>query len=146
MKMNEGLRTETRDIEGIEITTTQLPPLRALALMPRLGKVIAPMLALDGVSMDSDVRELVPALVQMLDTLSGDEATALTRALLASTTALLDGKMVQLNRDETLTMVFAGRLKAMVLAVAFAVGVNYGEFFAKGPAASPATSPQMASP
>jgi hypothetical protein len=146
MAFGDGLRSETREIEGIVVTATQLPPLRALALMPRLGKVMAPLLALDGVTAETDVESLVPVILKVLDSLEDDQAVALVRDLLASSTAQLDGKLYPLNTDSMLTGVFGGNVMAMVKAAVFAVEVNFGDFFAKGLAAKRASNQAAVSP
>lgn len=139
-----ALKTETRDIDGLTVTSTQLPAMRSFALMARLGKVIAPALGMvEGVSLTSGIGALAPALAQLFAQLDGAEAESLAREVLASTSVVVDGRRLELSRTEMINLAFEGRIKTMLATLKFALEVNYGDFFAGGlsGAAAPAPSP-----
>jgi hypothetical protein len=140
MSFGSGLKTERRVIGDLEITVTQLPPLRALALQCRLMKVLGPALsALEG-SLESlierDVSALGPVISAVFSRLDGREAQDLAREILCSAAATMDNRIVTLDRAEAIDGVFAGRMKAFYGAIKFALEVNFADFFDSAPAAS----------
>jgi hypothetical protein len=134
-------RVETKEIDGISITTEQLRPTRAYRLAWRLVKVLGPVLgqfipaaAADGASMRDVVgaaRKAGPALLGAAFAEIDDDAIAgaLTSELLSLTTATLDGKRYELAREDARDTVFDGRLPALFRAVWFALEVNFADFF-----------------
>ena len=98
-----SVRTETRSVRGVELTCTQFPARRALAMMERVAKFERGLL-------------------------SGGELESWPQQLLACCTALVDGKQIPLNSGEMIDAVFSGRLPALADAMAFAIEVNYGDF------------------
>lgn len=114
------VRTETRTIAGHEVTTTQLPAMRALALA------------------DDAIR---------FGALRGEELLNAARKLLALTSVISGGQLYSLSSDEAINAVFSGDLAALLLVVGFVIEVNYASF-SDGPAggdasagAGPTTSP-----
>jgi len=141
-----SLRTESRQIDGLTVTSTQLPAMRSFRLMARLGKVISPALGhVDGISLSSDLSTLGPALAALFASIDGDEAESLAREVLASTTVDVDGKRLELGRTEMVNLAFEGRIKAMLETLKFALEVNYGSFFDRPAGAAAAEQAEQAS-
>lgn len=137
-----GLRTESRTIDGIDVTVTQHPAIRGLKLGARLTRAIGPTLGyLRGMSMQSDTAELGEALGDLFSRLEGDELTGLLRDVFAFSAATVDGKIVELTSDARIDMAFEGRVRTMIAAALFAIEVNFADFFggaSSGPGPRPA--------
>lgn len=132
------LRIEKKTIGDLEITVTQFPALKSFSLLARLGKVIAPALGkVQGLTLESDVSALGPALAELFSRLDEADASALVRDVLASSHAVYDGKLVPLDRAETIDLVFSGRMRLLLEVLRFALEVNYGDFFGGALAAAP---------
>jgi hypothetical protein len=126
------LKTEKRVIDGLEITTTQLPALRSLGLFNKLGKVLAPALSSipDTFSFEhTEVASLAPAFVTIFGAMEAGEAQALACNILESTNVELDGKVISLTDPRMVDLVFSGRLPTMFKAIAFVLEVNFSDFF-----------------
>lgn len=126
------LKTDTRTIGGLEVTTTQFAALRSLRLMTRLGAILAPMLA--GVEtlalgMKADLKDLAPILAEVFSNLTPDVADTLAREILCNTIVVMDGKKFELTSAAQIDMVFSGKVLAMIQSIAFAVEVNFRDFF-----------------
>lgn len=125
------IKSETREIEDLTVTTQQLPAMRAYSVFARLGKIIGPALAaVQGVSVSNleelDVSEIAPAIGKALEGLAEDEPLVLK--LLASTFVVLDGKKIELTGDAQINRAFSGRFKALLLTLKFALEVNFSDF------------------
>lgn len=123
------LKTQSKYIDDLEITITQLPPIRAFKLLPKLGRVIGPAISeamKNGKSGDS-LLTLGPALALV----SESELEPLMKELFSTARAKVPNpdRLVALNSDEAINEVFAGNLLMMVKALIFSVEVNYGSFF-----------------
>lgn len=116
-----ALRTEAREIDGLIVTVTQFPALRALGLATRVAQAIAPALS-QGLSTTSP-------LALLFSGMDSDATEKLAVDMLASTTAQLEGRDVLLMNRAMIDVAFAGRLPTMVKAVAFAIEVNFSSFF-----------------
>jgi hypothetical protein len=128
-----SLKQESREIDGIMITTTQLPPMRAFPLMAKLGKILAPALgAIGDIDPESDVKELGPALASLFGQLNEVDSTNLILEIFANTSAQSEGKLSPLNTDAMVNMVFAGKFVSMLNAMRFVLEVNFADFFAGG--------------
>lgn len=144
------LRTETRTFDDLEVTSQQLPAMRALKLLPRLARLLAPALASLGtgkIDLQADVSSIANVLSQALEPLDDNQVEALSRDLLADTTVVLTDETGK-RRNQTLgsvaaiNSVFSGRLPAMLKAMALSVEVNFSDFFpASAPSAPPKESP-----
>lgn len=125
------LKTETRIIEGLSVTVTQLPVLTAYAVFARLGKVLGPAIGkLAGFSMTDvgslDVSELTPALSELLGGLCEEES--LVPLLLSSSYVVVDGSKIELTDPMKINHAYAGKFKAMLLSLKFSIEVNFGDF------------------
>ncbi len=126
------LKSETRTIDGLEVTTTQLPVLRAFALFTKLGKVLAPALARAAdlqLDPDMDVSALAPALGELFAQLDPADATQLAHDVLISTSVVADGRITELSQSGAIDLVFGGRFLAFLKTMAFAIEVNFRDFF-----------------
>lgn len=108
-------------IEGLKVTTTQLPPMRALPLSKKLVRLCAPILAAGGNLTNLDVDTLATA----LDGLSDDDTSKLARQLLSGTTVIRDGQNHSLLDDTQINGAFAGMFVAMLKVMWFAIEVNF---------------------
>ena len=146
-----AIKSDTRDCNGVSVTSSQLPPLRSFALMAKLGKIIAPILAVEDVKAVANVSmgALAPAIVSMLSTLDGEDLPALSVQLFASTSAILvndSGEKeakgrVPLNTSKNIDLVFAGNLRGMLDAMRFAIEINFADFIEGVAAALSADGP-----
>ncbi len=142
-----NLKTEKRDIDGVQFTVTQHPPLRALPLFVRLGKAVGSAL-FDMMEIDlrANAKALAPIMEDVFSKLSGDEATTLVRELLLGTTAIVDGRATPLTDDNAINSVFASRLPTMFRAAAFSAEVNFANFFGGWPHGAQATTAAEGNP
>ena len=130
-----GLKTETRIIDGMEITVQQLPARKGFALMGQLMGIAAPAFQkAEGLSMNDGVAALLPALGAAFEKLTPKKLDDVMAQLFATATVVCDtdnGKrQYELNRPEHIDEAFAGKLKAMFSALKFAAEVNFADFFA----------------
>lgn len=127
-------RTEDRvftDDQGtMEVKTTQLPAIRAFRLMNRLAKLVGgSLVGLRGVGFKADVKHLAPVLAELFDRLDPDEAEQLVLQILNATLVVSNGKAISLHNNDAIDGVFGGRLMTMLKVMAFALEVNYKDFF-----------------
>lgn len=133
-----GLKSETRTVNGMELRSTQLPALRAMALGAKLGKILAPSIGkLAGLSLKSDVEDFLPFTGELLERLAAGELESLLKEVLAATTVTIDegrgARLVALNNAEAINAVFAGKLRELLAAALFALEVNFSDFFNGAP-------------
>lgn len=119
------LKTETRDIDGVQVTCTQFVCTRALALLPRLGGSFAPLL---GVLTERKLTDADVVLVCGVIAQGGSEAPAVAAEVLAGSTAVVNGHVRGLGDRAAIDAVFGGNLIALLKAVALALEVNFGSF------------------
>lgn len=146
-------RTEERvftDAEGdITVKSTQHAALPAFRLMGRLGKLLTPALSqFKGVKFKSDVSSLAPVLAALFERLDPAESDSLAIQVLCNTLVVAGGKAVTLTSADAINQVFSGRLLSMFKVMAFAVEVNYKDFFLGLPSgvAEPKAATDPASP
>lgn len=127
--------TQTRQIGARTYAVSQLPARRALEMFGRLGKALGPAafeaVARGGqVDPESDAMELVGALAPALGTvfarLPPGELSAIADELLEPATC--DGVPVKPQLD----LLFQGQILELLKVLAFAVEVNYADFFDAG--------------
>ncbi|MGN6103659.1 MAG: phage tail assembly chaperone [Kofleriaceae bacterium] len=128
------LKQEQTVIDGMTFTTTQFPAVPAFTLFARLTKSVGPALGVVfSADPKSEIAALAPALSSTLQNLDPDVVTALAIDVLKSTSVIVntDGgaKNLTLNSHENINLAFMGRLPTMFRAIAFAVRVNFGDFF-----------------
>lgn len=114
----------------LDVKTTQLPAMRAYKLICRLAKLFGSSLdSLRGVGFKADVKNLLPVLTELFNNLDEDEAEKLALKILAGTLVVGNGKAVGLTSADAIDGVFSGRLLMMLKVMAFALEVNYRDFF-----------------
>lgn len=133
------LKTEKRVIGGLEVTTTQLPCRRAFALFARVGKVLGPALGdLDATTLTAilskDTAAIAGPLGKVFTALDTNDATDLACEVLAFTSVLVKKRgqpdqNLSLDQPEMIDIAFAGKLRVMLMAMWFALEVNYRDFF-----------------
>jgi len=132
------LKTETRDVCGITLTTTQLPVFRALALSTVLAQYAGPALAtllptlftrgLGGLINDAGGAEkLGEALGTVFQRLDPNAAQEIVKRILVCTVANVDGRRVELTDQPRIDATFPG-LKSLLGACAFALEIIYSDF------------------
>lgn len=117
------LKTETRTIEGFEVTVSQMPADRALTLLPEVAPIVAAVF-----SAGHDMEASIGAVLASAN-VTGPKLNAIVTELLSTATVMHGGKNVSLGDKRAVNMVFSGRIKALLSAAWFAVQVNYGDFF-----------------
>jgi hypothetical protein len=157
--------TKERVIDGLRITSTQLPPMQALVLSPRLLPLVAPLLngitaaiAASGSSPEDiasgkatlsseavvaalsaiDVNDLAVAFAGLTD----EALVKMMLKLLAGTMVIVDGQNRSLVTEDAINAAFAGRFFTMLRTAWFAIEVN---FFPTGAGDNGASSPKAAS-
>jgi hypothetical protein len=146
------LETKSRTIDGLTFHVTQLPLTKARATLVLLGQRIAP--GLEGLSAamasgggslgDADGTAVLGALGKLLEGLSDADLETLSETFgSASTVDVGDGKTPYLDRARRETVFHGGNLTTYFRWLAFAVEVNYSDFFAlvaslPGPGHAPA--------
>ncbi len=145
-----ALRTEEKEIDGLAVSTTQLGAWKALGLVPRLGKLLAPALAKlasmpgAGKVSEADLSAIAPALASLFASMDGNEAQALVRDLLAGTSVKVEGdkgpRKVELTNPGAIDGVFEGRLMTLFRVVWFALSVNFTDFIDAASTLSQATA------
>jgi hypothetical protein len=121
--------TQTKTIDGIKFEVTQLPAMRALKVLHRLGKVVSPALskAITGLgggagAQELDLSQLGPALESFFASCEVSDMEYFVHELLHPASA--DG--VPLER--TLDVKLQGKVWTLLKALVFAVEVNFGNF------------------
>jgi hypothetical protein len=124
-----GPKTETRTIDGIEITIAQLPVWDALELSARL------MNAIDPRSVVELARPSLLMFLGMCKTIPPEEVRSLVAALLRGARALYaekegdQAKYVELTDPRIVEKVFYGKLPTLLKVAFFSVEVNFLSFF-----------------
>jgi hypothetical protein len=126
-------KSETKEIDGLKITVSQLPPRKGFKLAAKLFKFAAPALAAMQPDKEVDVEQLKPALMGMLQALDDDELDNIMSALFNTAYVIreIDGKpcKFELNDGAKIDAAFEGALPAMFQSLMFAIEVNFGDFF-----------------
>lgn len=120
-----ALKTVPTTINDIEFATTQFPAMRALEVMAMLQG-----LNTAGVNPNASVSAAAP---QLMAGLSGAALRKVVLETLQCTTALIRpeggaARLVTLDRQENIDLIFSGRLKMLFQVIAHAVEVNFGDF------------------
>ncbi len=146
-----SLRIKTDTIDGLQITSQQLQPRRALKLAAKLAKYLVPAFA--GMKPDDEVNlaALTPALMGMLQDLDDAALDTLLLQTFASTFVIADvtddkgkttRKKYELTSFEAIDAAFEGKLGTMMSCFKFALEVNFSDFFdASGASAAPSPEP-----
>lgn len=135
-----ALRSETRTIDGLDVTTTQLPAMRSFVLLGKLLKIAGPALGELG---EANIGKLVSMVAQSIDPA---ELPGLAREVLEQTTVISDGRQVQLNSIPLIDNVFNGRLPTLLKVLRFALENGYSGFFDDGSLNFDGLVPAAASP
>ncbi len=136
-----GCVQETRNIGGKTFKVSQLPARRALEMFSRLGRALGPaafeaiakggaVLTSKGeddeVSPEEMLPALAPALASLFDRLPEGELSAIADTLLEPATC--DGQLIKSQFDD----LFQGHILLLLQVLAFAIEVNYRDFFDAG--------------
>ncbi len=143
------LKTESRVIDGVSVTCSQLPAMTAYRISARLGKMIGPALGAlaeadfelpeveEGADpedldlKDIDFESLAPALEKLLDGVANDPELVVT--LLSTVTVRTPEAAELICADEKMiNMAFGGKLKVLFKTIKFALEVNFSDFFGEG--------------
>lgn len=126
-------KSETKEIEGLKLTVSQLPPRKGFRLATKLFKFVAPALAEMKPDQEIDLGKMMPALTGMLQELDEDELESIMMQVFATAYVIreIDGKpcKFELNDGAKVDAAFDGKLAAMFQSIMFAIEVNFGDFF-----------------
>jgi hypothetical protein len=141
------LNTENTEINGLEVTCQQLPARRATSLAIRLLKMIGPALPMLIEGGKRPTAPDGPVLQLLFANLDEKAAVDLIEQVLSSVTVCDTRADRPMNisfatKRELIDQVFTGRLRDLFAVIAFAVKVQFGDFFAgssseAGPSATP---------
>ncbi len=128
---------EVRTIGGFEVSTTRLPPTRALRLAPKVMKIFLPALRLQGMSLMTDGADLVARLGELLATLDDSTLELLYSELLSETSIVMPDEhdrmvSVELSSAQMIDIAFGGLdngLTLLVQVMIFAGEVNFKRSF-----------------
>ena len=131
-----SLKSRTEEIDGISITSTQFPAMKAYRLFARLGKLLAPSVgAIASAEDGQDTQSIGDALTGLFAQLDEKAAEDLALQLLAASTVRLvrEGKpdsIISLTSKDAIDAAFGGSLMAMLGAMKLAAEVNFADFIA----------------
>lgn len=122
-------KSDRKEIEGLHFEVTQLGFAKSRQVFVRLSKALGPALAafLDGKQSLASV-DLRGALVDLLDRLSEADLVAVSDALMTDAKVSRDGTKWPFLKDQA-EEIFAGRMLTYFQWLAFALEVNYSDFF-----------------
>lgn len=118
------LKTVPITIGDIEFQTTQFPAMKALEVMVMLQN----MSATNNVPSTASLTQATP---QLMASMTPQGVRQLVLGLLQSTQAILRvpvARIVTLDKQETIDLVFSGKLKMLFDVMAHAIEVNFGDF------------------
>lgn len=128
---------ETREIDGITFTVTQMPAMKAVTLLTFIGKRLGPALAravssaqqaLGANMTQEDVVVVAEGVGGLLNALEESDAERLLRDMVFDKTVMqFDGKGAHVKRD-TFDALFQGKVGTVYKLIAFAFEVNYADF------------------
>lgn len=134
---------QTRSIGGVDFTCTPMPAMRSLEVLRRLGEALGPAFAELGKAVkgarpgaslleaDIDLGAVGAAFAQIFVSLREAQLVSVTRdGLLLGTTAMVDGRRVELMTPAGFDLVFTGDLGLLFRVLAFSAEVQYGDFSA----------------
>lgn len=119
--MSSQLKSETKEIDGIEFTVVQFPAMKALEVMVSLQRSSL------GANPNASISQAASAMAGM----DPSATKKMVLDVLACTTALVrnpDPKLIALNDQKGIDLVFSGKLRTLFRVIEFAVEVNYGDF------------------
>lgn len=133
MSMNHDtsfeLKKETREIDGLTFTTSQLPAMASFTLFGRLVKAVGPAFgALSKLDPSTPLDGAAGELAGAFSAIDVDEATRLVPQILSRTTVAISGRHENLQASGAVDRVFSGRLGTMFKVLVFALQVNYSDF------------------
>lgn len=135
-----AVKTEKRQIDGLDVTVSQLPAMAGFRLFLRLLKLAGPAL---GVLFSEGGLKAASAqmlLTEGLSSLDEAEGEAVLLALLRDVTVVFEGKMLTLSDQQRVDIVFNGRMMAMLKVAAFSAEVNFKDFIDAAQQQAPAAA------
>jgi hypothetical protein len=142
-----SLTTQTRSIDGLQFSVTQLPGFKAMTMFHRLVRAIGPAAGalgkeidlatlgkgklediLGNIDLGQAARGMLAAIPKLTESMSPAELEGITRELLESSTVVMENG-VQGPLLPQFDRVMQGRTSTALKLLAFAIGVNYGNFF-----------------
>lgn len=125
-----SLHVKSKEIGGVVYEVQQLPARRALRLVARLGKVVAPLLGSvsKGGSKALLDLDLGAALADVFEKVTPDEQDALLAELFASTT-IVEPSGAKAPFWSVIDTRMQGKVLDVYLVAAFALEVNFADFF-----------------
>jgi len=124
-----------KTIDGLTFTVQQLPAMRSLKLMHKLGKTIGPAMlkALSGAPAGKEIKvgninvaDMADGVSLLFDRLSAEDTESIVRELFETTMVTENGQTFQLM--PVFDNVLAGKMATLFKAVKFALEVNYQDF------------------
>lgn len=129
------IESQSRTIDGMEFTVTPLPGKKGFETFPRVMKLLSPALEQLGEALSKDTTQtaaglavLAKAIASLAQT-SPTELTSLLNLMMESSVVSVDGNQQRVM--QAFDIVFAGKTLTAYKALAFAVEVNYRDFFAE---------------
>lgn len=134
-----ALETQTRKIDDHDVNCTPHKARAGARLLARLVRHVGPALAkLRGLDVknvkDADIADFGPAVAGLAESLTPDEFDSLTLEILSRCSITMPDergslKLFDLSKPVAIDDAFSGELKLMFKVMAWALEVNFGNFF-----------------
>ncbi len=119
---------QKRSIGSVEVTCQKFEAMRGLGLFSRLLRLFGPAIV-EFIATGGRVNLVDSAsLAQLFDRLEPAEMQSLARSLLEGSSAVVDGKQIDLIGDEKINLAFNGDVFDLLQACQFSVEVNFRRF------------------
>lgn len=121
------LKTESREIAGMQVTVTQFDAETAYTLLPELLKIAGPAFS----ALSSGGATYAAVITALFQNMEPGRLPALARQILATTAVVVDGRSIPPGQSkEAFNLVFSGtRAPTLIPVVKFALEVNFAGFF-----------------
>jgi hypothetical protein len=136
-----GRKQIDSEIDGVKFRVTTLPFGKSKGLLVFLGKKVGP--ALSALAGSLTLESAVPALAGALENLNESDLDHVMDVLTADACVVLpDGRTPLLCHADVREEVFGGRVLLFFRFLAFALEVNYADFFAAARKSAPGKDPE----
>jgi hypothetical protein len=135
------IETKSKEIGKHTYSVTPLTAKKAYKLLTKILKIVGPGVGtiVDGRSADGLVGQLIGQITERLDETAVEQIVDM---LIAQTTVRMDGRDVPV--EKIFDVHFVGKMSELMRVLAFALEVQYGDFFADLGGALGATAPVVA--
>lgn len=125
---------KTKEIDGFKVRVTQHPARKATRLLAKVGRTIGPALGamrgMKAADLKKDVADLAPLISTLFAQLTDEDVDSLVVDILSYTTVVdLEANIHHMSDAKQIDAVFTGELRTLMATLAFALEVNFRDFF-----------------